>query len=545
VAEAEHCDVCIVGTGAGGGILAHRLAMAGLNVVSLEQGGLLAPDHFRTEAPPGTARDFGIGPRTVWPSDPHDSLFIHPLFADRAEGSTDRPKGGFQHFQVLNVDGLQTLWNGVSVRFSRTDFADWPISYDTLAGHYAAVEQRITVCGTQENIPELPDGLFVPPKPLRPPDELVVRAVKSLGEAYSHAIPNRKAINTRAGTEGACVSTGVCTSGCPVGAVYKFSARLLPELRRRPNYELRTHAKVVRLVRADGSRSISAVEYVDTRTSERRSLKAKLVVLATGAVETPRILFNSADAASPAGLSNDNGRVGLALQDNPKAVLSTSLWKLWGRRRSYDIGYGDLLILMSRGKLPDGSSFPFIGHGIHGIPDVPHYLTGMGRFPPALKVRMARMMFYSYVTLGLFCAGEVVPGNQVRPGRTQDRYGVRHVDVDFAVTETGRQRMAAMLAWGRKVLRRASSTLVHASVDNSGTGIHYAGTTPMSADPAGGTVDTNLRSHEIDNLYICDGGVIPFLPDKHLTLTIMALSDRLGDHLIAHRAPPDWLPSLN
>lgn len=246
----------------------------------------------------------------------------------------------------------------------------------------------------------------------------------------------------------------------------------------------------------------------------------------------PRILFNSSDAASPAGLSNDNGRVGLALQDNPKAVLSTSLWKLWGRRRGYDIGYGDLLILMSRGKLPDGSSFPFIGHGIHGIPDVPHYLTGMGRFPPALKVPLARMMFYSNVTLGLFCAGEVVPGNRVRPGRTQDRYGVRHVDVDFAVTDTGRQRMDAMLAWGRTVLRRASSTLVHASVDNSGTGIHSAGTTPMSADPAAGTVDTNLRSHEIDNLYICDGGVIPFLPDKHLTLTIMALSDRLGDHLI-------------
>ncbi|GGF75206.1 GMC family oxidoreductase [Azorhizobium oxalatiphilum] len=531
--EADQCDVCIVGTGAGGGILAHRLAMAGLNVVSLEQGGLLAADHFRTVAPPGSARDFGIGPRTEWPSDPHDSLFIHPLFADGKEGSTERPSGGFRHFQVLNVDGLQTLWNGVSVRFSRADFDGWPIDYEALDSHYAAVEQRITVCGTRENIPELPDGIFVPPKPLRPPDDLVVRAVKSLGEPYSHAIPNRKAIDTRAGVEGACVSTGICTSGCPVGAVYKFSARLLPELRLRPNYELRTHAKVVRLVRADGTRAISAVEYVDTRTGARRSLRAKVVVLATGAVETPRILFNSADAASPGGLGNDNGRVGLALQDNPKAVLSTSLWKLWGQRRTYDIGYGDLLILMSRGRLPDGSSFPFIGHGIHGIPDVPHYLAGMAHFPPAMKRAMARTMFYSYVTLGLFCAGEVVPGNRVRPGRTQDRYGVRHVDVDFEATDTGRQRMEAMLGWGRKVLRRASSTLVHASVDNSGTGIHYAGTTPMSADPLAGTVDADLRAHDVDNLYICDGGVIPYLPDKHLTLTIMALSDRLGDHLIA------------
>ncbi|GHE66357.1 GMC family oxidoreductase [Camelimonas fluminis] len=533
MADAEFCDVCVVGTGAGGGVLAYELAKAGLNVVSLEQGGRLPADHFRTTDRPGAATDFGVRAGTVWPSDPHDSLFVHELFAGADTGSAVQRPGGFRQYQIHAVDGLQSLWNGVSVRFSPGDLAGWPFGYDELAGHYAAVERRITVCGTAENIPELPDGDYIPPKPLRPSDRMIVDAVRRLGEQDAYAIPNRKAINTRAGMETSCISTGICTSGCPVGSVYKFSARLLPEIANLPNYELRTHAKVVRLLRDGDERRVEAVEYIDTRTGETRRLRAGLVVLAAGAIETPRILFNSADERDPAGLANRSGQLGLRLQDNPKAVLSTSLWKLWGKRRNYDIGYGDLLILMARTGLPDGEAFPFIGHAIHGIPDAPHYLGGLAPFPAPVKRELARLMFHSYVTLGLFCAGDPNPANRVRPGRQLDRFGVPQVEIDFTVSARTRDMMQAMAVWGRRVLRKASATSIYETSDNSGTGIHYAGTTPLSADPAQGVINADLRSHDIDNLYICDGGVIPTLPDKHLTLTIMALSHRLGRHIAA------------
>ena len=543
MAEAPSCDVAVVGTGAGGGILAYELAKSGLRVVSLEQGGMLPSDHFKTASPPGAAKDFGIGPDTRWPSDPHDSLFVHPLFADRGEGSTSLPDGGFRHFQILAVNGLQNLWNGVSVRFSPNDFKAWPISYDDLADHYSTVERLISVCGTAENLPDLPDGVFLPPKPLRPADHLVTDAVKSLGEAHSHAIPNRKAINTRSGTPNSCISTGICTSGCPVGAVYKFSSRLLPEIARLPNYELRTNAKVVRLLRKPGERQLSGVEYIDTMSGQRKVLDAKTVVLAAGALETPRILFNSADEADPNGLANRHGQVGLRLQDNPKVVLSTSLWKLWGKRRDYDIGYGDLLILMSQGRMPDGSPFPFIGHSIHGLPDVPHYLMGLRPFPPFIRERLARMMFHSYVTLGLFCAGEPTEANRIRPGRSVDRYDVPQVDVEFSVPASAHAQMDAMMAWGRRVLRRASATVIYSTRDNNGTGIHYAGTTAISQDPAKGVVDANLKAHDIDNLFICDGGVVPVLPDKHLTLTIMALAHRLSRTVFKAAARQETVPA--
>lgn len=536
VADIESCDVCVVGTGAGGGVLAYELAKTGLKVVSLEQGGHIAPDYFKTTDRPGSATDFGIRAHTTWPSDPHDSLFVHPLFADAATGSASRQPGGFRQYQIYAVDGLQTLWNGVSVRFSPSNFSTWPIGYDDLAPHYSAVERSITVCGTQENISELPDGEYIPPKPLRPSDRMIVDAVRSLGETDAHAISNRKAINTRGGMATSCISTGICTSGCPVGSVYKFSARLLPEIAQLPNYELRTHAKVVKLIRASGERRIEAVEYIDTRTREVRRLRARFVVLSAGAVETPRIMFNSASDQDPHGLGNSSGQLGLRLQDNPKAVLSTSLWKLWGKTRNYDIGYGDLLILLARGRMPNGEAFPFIGHAIHGIPDVPHYLAGMSAFPQPVKRHMARMMFHSYVTLGLFCAGDLNPANRVRAGRQLDQYGVPQVEIDFTVSRSAREMMDAMAVWGRRVLRRASATSIYETSDNTGAGIHYAGTTPISGDPALGVVNADLRSHDIDNLYISDGGVIPVLPDKHLTLTIMALSHRLGAHLAAKAA---------
>lgn len=532
MAEATHCDVIVVGTGAGGGILAYELAKAGLNVVSLEQGGRLADDHFKTSDPPNTALDYGIRANTVWPPEPHDSLFVHPLFEKGPDGSTGWPNTGFHHYQILKVNGLQNLWNGVSVRFSSKDFDHWPITYETLAPHYEAVERRIIVCGTAENIPELPDGIYVEPKPLRPPDEMIVAAVEGLGEPFSRAIPNRKAIDTRPDSAHACVSTGICTSGCPTGAVYKFSARLLPEIEGLPNYELRTGAKVVRLRRAPGTRRVEGVDYVDMASGETRSLSADVVVLAAGAIESPRILFNSADEIAPHGMGNVTGQLGLRLQDNPKAVLSTSLWQLWGKAREYDIGYGDLLILMSRGTLPDGAEFSFIGHAIHGIPDMPHYLAGMRRFPVFMKERLARFMFHSYMTLGLFCAGDPDPANRVRPGTTKDRFGVPHVAVDFAHSTRTEEMMDAMDAWGRKVLRHAGATSVYASRDNTGTGIHYAGTTASAENPSKGVVDKDMRLHDMDNVYVCDGGVIPFLPDKHLTLTIMALAHRLAGHIV-------------
>ena len=525
-------DFCVIGSGAGGGILAYRLAEAGHKVVTLEAGPRILQSYFAEENPPGSLKDWGIRPDMRMPGDPHAAIFEHPLFAKDADRSTvESAQGRFAHYQLLALGGLQNLWNGVSVRFAPRDFGDWPIGYDALERHYGETEELITVCGTEEGVDILPDGKYIPPKPLRRADRLVVDSVASLGRPNTKALPNRKAIETRPGRENSCASFGYCTAGCPKAAVYKFPARLLPRIESKANYALMTDSRAVGLVTSKDGKSISAVRYVDTKTGEFGELKARCTIVAAGAVESPRLLLNSASEAHPAGLGNQGDAVGRYLQDNPKVAYSTSSWKLWGKKADEDIGYGDQLIILAEGTTEDGETFPFIGHTIHAIPELPYYLEGLEWAPEPLKGWLARTMFMSYLTLATFCPGEPIYENRLKLSKETDRFGVPKLDIDYAFSRRARQQQRAMTKFCRQVLRRAGGTLIMGSEDEPGTGIHYAGSTRMSADAEDGVVDADLKVHGLDNLYVCDGGVIPVLPDKHLTLTIMALANRLAAHL--------------
>ena len=530
----EQYDYCIIGTGAAGGILAHRLAQAGLNVISLEQGEQLPNNYFSEMNPPGAQKDFGIRDNSIFPPNPDDALFTHALFAKKNTRSSDKiSEEKFRHFQLLALNGLQNLWNGVSVRFSPTDFEAWPISYSDLAPHYTAVEKRIIVCGTQENIPNLPDGDFIPPKPLRPADILITKAIQSLHLPDTHVIPNRKAIETRPGKTNTCISMGLCTSGCPVGAVYKFSNRLLPEIINLDNYTLRLNTKATKLITDNDSSRIIAVEYLDTQTQQTHTIHANHFIVSTGAIESPRLLLNSQNDHFPHGLANSTNTLGCYLQDNPKAVLSTSLYKLIGKKAAKDIGYGDLLLITSKATLKNEEPFTFIGHAIHNTPDIPYYLSEFKHIPKLIKPVIAKLLLNSYVVLGLFCKGDFNKNNRVERSLEKDQYDIPQIRIHYQSTSKTIERMEKMQQFGYKVLRKASGTKITSNLDNTGTGIHYAGTCRMGKSKSEGIVDANLQSFDHENLYICDGSVIPMLPDKHLTLTIMALADRLAEHLIS------------
>lgn len=527
----------VVGTGAGGGIVAHQLAKAGLDVLSVEQGPRLAGNYFTEQNPPGARKDWGIRSYSSFPGNPRDAIFNHELFADAQTRSTSRSsERAFLSYQVMAVGGLQNLWNGVSVRFAPQDFGGWPISYANLAEDYAAVEELITVCGTQEGIAGLPDGRYIPPKPLRPADRLVIDAINGMNRPGTYVIPNRKAIETRAGRPNACVSTGICTSGCMANAVYKFPTRLLPEIENLPNYRLATGLKAVRLERGPDGAELAAVICRDTASGEEVRIRGRNFILAAGALETPRLLFNSRDAAAPNGLANSSDALGRYLQDNAKVALSTALLKLWGKPAAPDIGYGDLLIILSKDTLPDGSEFSFCGHAIHTVLDTPYYLEGLQSVPAALRPWLARKLFNSYLTIALFPPGDPNSDNRLTLSADRDRFGVPQLDIAYRYSERTLAMLERIEAFVRTALRRASGTLLFGAPDRPGTGIHYAGTCRMSARPEDGVVDAGLRAHDHPNLFICDGSVLPSLPDKHLTLTIMTLAYRLARQLVEKAA---------
>jgi choline dehydrogenase-like flavoprotein len=547
----ERCEFCVVGAGAAGGILAYRLAAAGFSVLSLEQGGPVSDDYFTNELRPEQDPDYGIAADMPWPMDPNDHYFYgnaaaHALYAGEDTASTTPgSQRVFVNRQIFRLNGKTNLWGGTSLRYSRRDFlgrdygdsdANWPIRYEDLAPHYAAVETLIGVCGTREGLEELPDGEFLPPLPLRPPDRILLRAVDGLRGVSIRAIPNRKAVETRPDRPNCCVGCGDCVYGCRAGSVYKFSTRLLPRIAGRPTYRLRCGLKVVRLLPDVESGRIRAAACLELATGRPVRVEARVFILCCGALETPRLLLNSRDEHFPDGLANRSGLVGCYLQDNVKAIVGASLVRLLGTRARYPLGSSDPLLI---------PRFLFGGRGFRGgyqaqychfLPRRPYYLDALRVLPAWMKPGVARLIYRSLVALMFFGKPEVQKANRLLPSPRRDAYGVPQVQVEYAVHDNDRRMQASMIRDGCRILRRCSGVMISVFTDpRPGPAIHYAGTCRMASVRDAGVVDRDLRSFDHPNLYLCDGSAMPEISEKNVTLTIMALADRLAEHLIATR----------
>lgn len=540
----KKCDVCVVGTGAGGGILAYRLAMNNFSVLSLEQGEKIDNSYFSNQANPEQEQNFGIAPDMPWPLQVleeviyYDNFQANQLYAKSDTLSTSwHSKEVFDNRQIFRLNGKQNLWGGMCLRYSERDFrgkdygdsdSNWPIGYEDLEEHYTQVEQLIGVCGTKEGLNCLPDGEFIPPKPLRPADKIVIEAVKKIGGVNITAIPNRKAVETRSEVAHHCQSCGICAYGCSSGSIYKFSSHLLPRIVDRNNYQIIYKCKVVRLLKNQDSNQIVAAECIDTETRRRFRVEAKVFVLAAGALETPRILFNSKDDAYPQGYANSSGTLGCYLQDNTLVRVGTSLLKLVGTQEKYDVGFGDNILIPRFLFNNQGFRGGYMALYYNSYPKHPHYLGGLEPFPAWSKKWLAKLLFKSYAALQFQGKPEVKKSNCITPSQDKDIYGVPRVDVHYEWTENDRRMQQSMIQYGKRILRKCSGLLMLASVSKPGHSIHYAGTCRMAQNSNEGLVDENLRSFDHENLYICDGSVLPEISEKNYSLTIMALANRLA-----------------
>jgi glucose dehydrogenase len=532
---------CIIGTGAGGGMLAYRLAKAGADVLVINSGGIPAQSEFQNELSPEQKGHFQISPHTTFPVRPEMSL-VHPLLADaRSRSSMETPpKGGFRHYQIHHVNGLQNLWNGICLRNSEDDFANrhsysddcrWPISLGDLADHYSEVERLAFVVGERHGLSQFPDGSYLPPRGARQVDRLFIDSNSgSLGPDL-FLLKNRKAVDLRPDSAQKCVACGNCGRGCHSGSVYKFSTHLLPQIRALPNFRLLEHTRAIKLTAVDGNNaegfSISRVVAIDERDARTVEIEADVVIVCAGAVESPRLLLNSfADDLSKA------AQVGEFLQDSPRSVVGTSLFRLWFKPAKEDRGYGDHLLLGGQIKDSQGKPFPFVGQYWSDFMKVPVYLAEIPRLPRFLFETISRQVYKSTVTLVLFSPAVPQRKNKVVLADGIDQFGQRQARIDYEPSEIEADFRRQLNTLGRRLLRKASGYIADNAASPPGSSIHYVGTCRMAAGPKGGVVDKDLKYFKSKNLYVCDGSVIPALSEKHPTLTIMALAHRLAQRLI-------------
>src|ERR1700739_1838455 len=193
-------DVCVIGSGAGGGVAAKILTEGGLTVALLEAGGPVNPEKdFKMFMWPYESPHRGVG--VAGKAAENFGEFLAPNGAWKIEGEpyTSADGANFQWFRSRIVGGRTNHWGRIALRFAPIDFKsktrdglgeDWPISYEDLAPYYDKVESYIGVFGTKENVSSAPNGVFLPPPQPRCTELIVKKACDKIGVI---CIPSRLA----------------------------------------------------------------------------------------------------------------------------------------------------------------------------------------------------------------------------------------------------------------------------------------------------------------------------------------------------------------
>ncbi len=539
-------DFVVVGSGSAGGILAKELSTAGFDVVVFEQGPYRkAADFHHDELSTIFGEELlnGIpGNGQTFRDDPRKKAVIPkgrtPIrYAQTVGGSSVHFTANFWRFREIEFKERSLLGS-----ISGTNFADWPISYEELEPYYTKVDWDIGVSGAPGPFDSPRSKPFpMPPLPIKSSGVLLERGAKKLG---LHAQVEPLAILSQPHNgRPACIKCGYCMFfGCEVNAKSSTLAAMIPLAEASGHCEIRAESAVFR-VETDARGRASEVLYYDPEGNER-SQKAKAVILSANGAETARLLLLSASAQHPDGLANSSGFVGRNLMFNAhqisQGVFEHQLNDYKGAQVSrmvHDFYETD----EKRGFYGGGgidarplwSATPIL-HAMQGMPpDIPNWGT---RFKDEMAHNFTRQLCFIAGTTSLALDRNNItldPESTDQWGRPAIRLTYRDHDDDLAVARFLQDRSMELLdaAGAEKSWPRP--------IELSTGGEHLLGTCRMGDDPATSVVNRDHRSHDIPNLFICDGSSFVTSGRGQPTMTIMALAFRAADKIKAAAATFD------
>jgi len=322
-------DVCIVGTGAGASGVAHKLVQAGVNVVMLERGGFFTEKEFSKDEIAYCKREI------VTPSfeEAYHTIetYEYGQWKKTSTRETERT-----YFNGNIVGGSSNFMSGYFHRMKPKDFKlkstygaieganveDWVVDYEAFEPYFEEVERLVGVSGEvvkyKHHEPRSTKNFPYPALEEHPISAKIDKACQKLG--YIPYKTPRAILSQPKGERANCYYSNYCGSyGCSSGAKGSARASLLQPMLHKNNLKIITHAFVKKLVEKKG-KVIEAL-YVDTKTKEEKSIKAKLFIVAAQAVESSRLLLNSKSTNFPKGLANNAGQVGKNLYSFQQEVL--------------------------------------------------------------------------------------------------------------------------------------------------------------------------------------------------------------------------------
>jgi choline dehydrogenase-like flavoprotein len=535
----EEVDFVIVGSGASGGVLAKELAVAGFEVVVLEQGPYRRNEDFSHDEW-GLYFQGDMSNHPVW-NDPQsfrasEQALAGPLaegppalYARTVGGSSVHFSANYWRFHPVDFMERSLLGS-----MAGTGFADWPITYQELEPYYTRVDWQIGVSGAQGPFdPPRSRPYPVPPLPVKSSGVLLEKGARALG---MHPQPAPMAVLSQPfNGRSPCLNCGFCMGfGCEVGAKSSTLVSMIPLAEATGNCEIRPLSTVFRIETSDFGK-VDKVVYLDADGVEQAQ-RAKAVIVAANGAETPRLLFLSESARHPDGLANGSGVVGKYLMGNGHS--NTSAWfdqplndykSVQVSRIIHDFYNSD----PARGFYGGGGidARPFLDatpimHAITGVPpDVPSWGA---EFKAFLEYSFTRKMSILGSTTSVPLERNNItldPELKDDMGRPAIRLTYRDHDDDLAMAGFLQERAV-------EIAEAAGAERVWAQKVVPGTlQAHLLGTCRMGDDPETSVVDRFHRSHEVTNLFICDGSSFVSSGRGQPTMTIQALAFRAAEHI--------------
>ena len=508
--EDEEVDFAIVGTGFGGATLAARLAEAGFSIVAFDAGAWYRPlDEFASDETE-QMKLFWLDNRVI---EGADSFELGRRNSGRAVG------GSSVHFMMVSLRFRPEWFRSRSLLGYG---ADWPVDWREMWRYYDEVEEALKISGPVHYPWGPPRGRY----PYRPHEVnaaglVLAKGCERLGIPW---VPTPLAtVSAPRGLSPPCVYRGFCGIGCSTNAKQSALIVWIPRALAAGG-EIRDLA-MVGCIEVNASGRVTGVHYY--REGRWRFQRASNVVVAGYAVETPRLLLNSACPKFPDGLANSNGLVGkyFMVQSNdavwgvmgdeirwykgPPSMALTEHWNYCDEGKDCFGGYA----VMSQGPLP--------------VEWAETVASSRGLWGHALKEALSCYIHQA----GLKIVGEVLPraDNQVELADETDAYGLRIAKVTFRYGENDNRLRRHAVRFMRQALDVAGAR----DIWKSGGTAHLNGSCRMGDNPASSVVDPDGRSWEIPNLWICDGSLFPTVGGVNPSLTIQAMACRIADRIKA------------
>jgi choline dehydrogenase-like flavoprotein len=531
----DQVDFLIVGCGASGSVLARELSRNGFSVVALEQGPWLdrkqfTHDEYRVQAQNLLTNNPQKQPTTFRKTPNDTAKKRQAVVYGRIVG------GGTVHFtanywRFHEIDFIEASKKGT---IAGTGFADWPITYSDLEPYYTKAEWELGVSGQAGVSPFDPPRSKpypLPPMPVKSSGVLFEQAARKLGY---HPFPAPVAVISQA-YQGRlpCAHCGFCQGfGCEMGAKSSPLPTMVPQAVATGRCEIRPHSYVRKIELNSSGRAIGAV-YFDEHGKENLQ-HAKAVIVSSNGSETPRLLLLSKSNRFPDGLANSSGLVGKYLMFNTDALAQGTFEHPLNEYKSIEV----TRIVQDFYEID--AKLGFYGGGGLGARFLWNPISfAFGGVPPTVpqwgseyKKYLAKNFNYTMMIMGHGTSLPVADNSISLDDTVKDAWGLPAMRVTYKDHPDDLKTSNFLNQKSLEILATAGAQNPWSfPIEEQNLGYHLLGTCRMGTDPKSSVINADHRTHDVPNLFLCDGSSMVTGGRGQPTCTIQALAFRAADRI--------------